>query len=159
MDERKNLGPGGSNLDDVTSKGYYVTATFLLTGEDSVLNGPVVPRRPFSPFAGALGPGAWEIALRFSQIEFDSDDPLDFFDGNLANGVTAGNGTNRAQALTAGVNWYLNSRVRLMANYTHYWYDNDFATPTSCRRNTCAAGDLRRGDDAWEFLTRLQFWF
>jgi len=159
IDERKKLGPGGSDLDDVTAKGFYVTATYVLTGEDSVLNGPVVPRRPFSPFTGALGPGAWELAVRYQGLEFDSDDPMDFFDGNIGNGVTVGNGKNKVDALTVGVNWYLNSRIRLMANYTYYWYDNDFATPTSCRLTTCRAADLRRGDDAWEFQTRLQFWF
>jgi hypothetical protein len=40
--------------------------------------------------------------------------PLDFFDGNVTNGITGGGRTaeNGVDALTAGVNWYLNSRVR-----------------------------------------------
>jgi phosphate-selective porin len=63
-------------------------------------------------------------------------------------------------ALTAGVNWYLNSRVRAMVNWTRYWYDNRLGSPTSCRTPACSAGTLRRGDESSnEVLTRLQIWF
>jgi phosphate-selective porin len=64
------------------------------------------------------------------------------------------------QALTAGINWYLNSRVRMMVNWTRYWYDNPLGTPTSCGVPVCAATGLRRADDTSdEVLTRLQIWF
>jgi hypothetical protein len=102
IDQRKKLGPGGTDLDDVTGTGWYVTGTFLLTGENSVLNGPVIPRRPFSPLAGKLGPGAWELVMRYQQLKFTSDDPVDFFDGNINNGIPGGarNGENGAEAVT-----------------------------------------------------------
>lgn len=160
--ERDRVGPGGIDLDDLVARGWYASATWILTGEDKPLNGPVVPRRPFSPLAGKVGPGAWELALRYATLDFTSDGPLDFFDGNVANGITGGGRTaeNGVEALTAGLNWYLNSRVRWMLNWTRYWYDNPLGTPTSCRVPVCGAAGLRRGDDSSdEVLTRLQIWF
>ena len=72
-----------------------------------------------------MGPGAWEVGLRYAELDFDSDSPVNFFNGNLAQ-VPGGQptATNGARALTAGVNWYMNERVRLMFNWTQYWYDN-----------------------------------
>jgi phosphate-selective porin len=153
---------GGRDLDALTARGFYGTATYILTGEDKVLNGPVIPRRPFSPIAGRYGPGAWELALRYAQLKFSSDDPVDFFDGNPTNGVPGGGVTaeNGVEALTAGVNWYLNSRVRYMFNFTQYWYDTELGTPFSCEEGPCTAATLERhGDTSWEILTRMQLWF
>lgn len=161
IDQRKKLGPGGSNLDDVTGTGWYLTGTFVLTGENSVFNGPVIPRSPFSPLAGKMGPGAWELVLRYQELKFKSSDPVDFFDGNINNGIPgARNGENGAEAVTAGLNWYLNSRVRAMFNWTQYWYDNHLGTPFSCRQTVCGAANLRRThDSSWEISSRLQLWF
>jgi phosphate-selective porin OprO/OprP len=122
----------------------------------------VIPRHPLSPFASKIGPGAWELVARYSQLKFSSDDPVDFFDGNINNGITGGGRTaeNGAESLTAGVNWYLNSRVRAMLNWNEYWYDNGRGTPYSCRQSTCGAGNLMgRDKTSWEILTRLQLWF
>ena len=72
---RNQLGPGGSNLDDVVATGWYVSGTYIITGEDKPFNGPVVPKRPFSPFLDHMGPGAWEVGVRFASLDFDSDSP------------------------------------------------------------------------------------
>ena len=161
IDHRDGLGPGGSDLDSVRAKGWYVSGTYLLTGEERGLNGPVVPRRPFNPIADGVGLGAWEVGVRFAELKFSSDDPVIFFDGNLSRipggGSTAENG---AKALTLGVNWYLNERVRAMLNWTNYWYDNALGTPFSCPTTTYTAANLRSRDDTfWEILSRLQLWF
>jgi hypothetical protein len=102
----------------------------------------------------------------YAELTLVSDDPVHFFDGNLTSaaripgeGRTAENG---AQALTVGVNWYLNSRTRVMLNWTHNWYDHTLGTPFSCPKQmpTCSASNLRPGDDtSWEFLSRLQIYF
>jgi len=160
IDHRDGLGPGGSDLDSVKAKGWYVSGTYLLTGEERVLNGPVIPRRPFNPIADRVGLGAWELGVRFAELKFSSDDPVNFFDGNLSKipggGSSAENG---AKALTLGVNWYLNEHVRAMLNWTNYWYDNWLGTPFSCP-TTCTAANLRSRDDTfWEILSRLQVWF
>jgi phosphate-selective porin OprO and OprP len=161
IDHRDGLGPGGSDLDSVKAKGWYVSGTYLLTGEERVFNGPVIPRRPFNPIADRAGLGAWELGVRFAELKFSSDDPVNFFDGNLSKipggGSSAENG---AKALTLGVNWYLNERVRAMLNWTNYWYDNWLGTLFSCPTTTCTAANLRSRDDTfWEILSRLQVWF
>jgi phosphate-selective porin len=150
QNERVGIGAGGIDLDDLVARGWYVSGTWIVTGEEKPLNGPVEPRRPFSPFAGQIGLGALELALRYATLEFTSDGPLDFFDGNVTNGITGGGRTaeNGVDALTAGVNWYLNSRVLAMVNWTRYWYDNRLGTPTSSRASTCSAGALRRATRA-----------
>jgi phosphate-selective porin len=161
--ERKGIGSGSADLDDITAAGWYIAGTWIVTGEDKPLNGPVVPRHPLSPVAGKLGPGAWEVALRWAEMAFESGDPLDFFDGNVGNGITGGGRTaeNGVEAFTAGVNWYLNARTRYMLNWTRYWYDNPLGTPFSCGLPACTATQLRPVDDAtsWEILSRLQLWF
>jgi phosphate-selective porin OprO/OprP len=160
MNERKGLGAGGSDLDDVTATGWYASATYVLTGEDKLSSGNVVPRNPFQPFAGRMGLGAWEAGIRYAELDFDSDDPVNFFDGNLTRIPGGGDGENSAQALTLGVNWYFNQWTRLMFNWTHYWYDNPLGTPFSCPAPTCTAATLRSADDSsWEILSRLQVWF
>jgi phosphate-selective porin OprO and OprP len=158
--ERERLGPGGSNFDEVTATGWYASGTYVLTGEDKLRSGNVAPRRPFIPVPGKMGPGAWEVGLRYAELDFDSDDPVNFFDGNLATIPGGGSGENSAQALTLGLNWYWNEQVRFMLNWTQYWFDNSFGTPFSCPTSSCTAATLRRADDsAWEILSRLQVWF
>ena len=163
-DQRKRLGPGGSDLADVVATGFYVTGRYLLTGENAVYNGPVIPKRPLNPLFGRLGPGAWELALRYSQLNFGSDDPVNFFSGNLGSrsAIPGGQPTaeNGVQSLTVGVNWYLNSRVRAMFNFSEYWYETQLGTPFSCTQASCSAGTLQgMGISNYEIQTRLQFWF
>ncbi len=163
--ERVRLGSKGADLDDIETTGWYVSATYVLTGEEKSLNGPVVPRRPLNPVAGQYGPGAWELALRYAQLTFRSDDPVNFFDGNISSlkKIPGGRATaeNGVDALTVGVNWYLTSRVRYMVNWTDYWYDNPLGTPFSCEQVSCDVTKLRPRNDpsSWEILSRLQLWF
>lgn len=163
LDQRRRLGASGRNLDEITATGWYVSATYLLTGEDKALSGLVEPRHPFSPLRGEFGLGAWELAVRYAELRFDSDSPVDFLDGNINNGITGGgrSARNGVEALTAGLNWYFNSRVRYMFNWTEYWYDNRLGTPFSCESLSCTATQLRRRDDptSWEVLSRVQMWF
>jgi phosphate-selective porin OprO and OprP len=161
--EREGQGPGGVNLDDVTATGWYVSATYVLTGEDKLRSGNVIPRKPFIPFSDQRGLGAFEVGIRWAELDFSSDDPVNFFDGNLAPGRIPGGGTsaeNGAQSLTLGANWYFNEWTRLMLNWNYYWYDNFLGTPFSCQLGSCSATALRSADsESWEILSRLQIWF
>lgn len=56
-----------------------------------------------------------------------------------------------------GINWYLNRNVRLMLNWTHYWFDNDLGTPFSFDPATQKL--VKADDTSWEILTRMAFWF
>jgi phosphate-selective porin OprO/OprP len=161
--EREGQGPGGVNLDDVTATGWYVSATYVLTGEDKLRSGNVVPRKPFIPFSAQRGLGAFEVGIRWAELDFSSDDPVNFFDGNLTPARIPGGGTtaeNSAQSLTLGANWYFNEWTRLMLNWNYYWFDNSLGTPFSCQLGSCSAAALRSADsESWEILSRLQIWF
>jgi len=83
---------------------YYGYATWFITGEhrnyksSSAAFDRVKPKNNFGKEGGA---GAWEITLRYSEIDLDD---TDISGGNLAN-------------VTAGLNWYLNPATRMMFNY------------------------------------------
>jgi len=108
---------------DVFLHGSHADVGYFLTGEqrsylkDAGVFGPVSVHRPvFSKFsskdqAEELGPGAWELTARLSYLNYDDGDmPTDTL-GNPA-------GVILPQA-TAGVNWYLADRMRLMFNYVY----------------------------------------
>jgi phosphate-selective porin OprO/OprP len=117
------------------ARGWYLTATYLLTGETKVPGQPVIPTRWASPVGPNRGWGAWELAARFAQLDFRAKD------------ITG----NRAKALTLGVNWYLTPNVKWLFNFVQNWFSDEKRTPFS--------GETPRGTEAWEILTRLQLWF
>jgi phosphate-selective porin OprO/OprP len=93
-------------LDDPGFHGGYLQLAWTLTGEarrwkpaEAIFQNP-------KPYANAFengGTGAWEVALRLSQ--------LDLSDGSIASGGVEG-GT--LDVYTLGLNWYLNPNVRVM---------------------------------------------
>lgn len=91
-------GLGSLNFD-----GYYVEASWFLTGESSPYSaregifGSVKP----ATTVGLGGIGAWQLATRFSSVDLN--------DGPVNGG--------RQRNLTVGLNWYPNANMRFMANY------------------------------------------
>ncbi|HEV8486516.1 MAG TPA: porin [Blastocatellia bacterium] len=95
--ERENLGPGGTTLPGVVAKGTMALFTYLVTGETKPESGAVVPRNNlFGEQNGKPGFGAWELKLRYSNLQISD--------------ATAK--SNRAETVFFGVNWYLNRYVR-----------------------------------------------
>lgn len=81
-----------------------IQASYFLTGEHrpyNTSNGTFSRVRPLNNYGKDGGPGAWELAARFSYLTLN--------DG----GVNGG----RLRDLTLGLNWYLNPSVRTMWNY------------------------------------------
>ncbi len=108
-------------------QGGYILASYVLTGEhrtykDGGLAG-VEPARNFSLKKG--GAGAWELTARYSWLDLDDR--------------TKGG---EMDDIVMGLNWYLNSSIRMMANYAHGEEDGDGA-----------------GDEADVFTLRLQLAF
>ena len=67
-----------------------------------------MPRNPFIPFSGAWRLGAVEAGLHDAALDSKADDPLNFFDGNLARIPGGGRtGENGAQAFMLRINWSL----------------------------------------------------
>lgn len=93
--------------------GMYVYVSYFLTGENRVYDrnqGIFTAVKPFRDFFRVrtergicTGPGAWEVAARFSTINLS--------DQNIQGG--------RLNDFTFGVNWYLNFQARIMFNYVH----------------------------------------
>lgn len=110
MEVEQDLVYSATDATDASFDGWAVTATWLLTGEEKPRNRPL---RDVGLGQGSWG--AWEVALRVE--EFNADTAL--FTSGLALG------TDQARATTAGLNWYPNGHLRVMANYVHVSYDDE----------------------------------
>lgn len=94
--------------------GYYLHLSYILTGETRPYDTSegiftrLKPRNDFNPLKRQWGWGAWELALRHSYVDLN--------DGSVDGG--------KENNFTAGLNWYLNSNVRLMFNYIHARVEN-----------------------------------
>jgi phosphate-selective porin OprO/OprP len=106
-----------ATLPDPSFGGYYIETSWVLTGEShryNAANGSFQSPRPQMPFSSAGGLGAWEVALRYSHTD------LDFREGLDGAAATADSVRGGAQNIwTLGLNWYLNTNVRLMLDYLH----------------------------------------
>ena len=91
--------PTGGDLD-----GYYVQASYVLTGESRSYDTSIGAFKGVSPgtkFLSDGGLGAWEATLRLSNLDY-----------------TDLNGGDEVESWTLGLNWYLNKNVRVLFNYT-----------------------------------------
>jgi phosphate-selective porin OprO/OprP len=120
---------------DLQNTAWQVRASWLLTGEAASYK-QVVPERNFD-FGGG-GWGAWELALRYANLDVDDDTfRLGFADATKS--------VSEIDSITAGVNWYLNRNVEWQLNYEHSSFDKGSKT-----------GDR---DPENVFLTRVQLVF
>lgn len=109
--------------------GWYVQGSWLITGESRIYNpatasfGSPKVSKPFSLKDGTWG--AFELAARFSDLNLNSHQD------DASNVVTNWTGTSRTytyyntvrggnqKILTVGVNWYLNTNVKIAADYQY----------------------------------------
>jgi phosphate-selective porin OprO/OprP len=109
--------PGAASLD---FSGYYVYATWYLTGESRAANYRTDYRRPgtfdqihINNPVSAGGTGAWEAAVRLSEINLNSGGFLVHQPVALPSNIQGGRETD----LTVGLNWYPDTGIRFMANW------------------------------------------
>jgi phosphate-selective porin len=128
----------GIYLDDLPAKlsrGWYVTGSWVITGEKK--EGGVEPKKPI--FDGGFG--AVEIAARFEQIRFGA--------GATGEGFSSPRSPNlRSQsdrAVTFGLNWYANRYVKVQADGIRETLEDSFRSPIPGRTRF------------WTGLLRLQF--
>ena len=108
----------GAVSEDISNKAWQTTASYVLTGEDTGYRGVLKPSRPFAPGKNG-GWGAFELVGRYSVLEVDEAAfPL------FANPSTS---ANQANSWTLGVNWYLNSNLKLVVNYLHTSFEGGAA--------------------------------
>jgi phosphate-selective porin OprO and OprP len=98
-------------------EGYYGQVSWTLTGEHrrySPTTGAYSAITPDHP-VGAGGMGAWELAARYSNTNLTDDFVAGVAQASQPTAVNGG----KLKSLTLGVNWYVNTYLRLMANYVH----------------------------------------
>lgn len=87
---------------------YQVVTSYVLTGEDASFRGVTKPVNPYT--AGGEGWGAFEIALRYGELDIDDAAFPIFANPNSAASL--------AKSYAAGINWYLTNNVKTALNYT-----------------------------------------
>jgi phosphate-selective porin OprO/OprP len=103
-------------LGDLGFNGWYVQASWVLTGEarrwtpDTATWNSPNPKANFDRKKG--GWGAFELAARYSTVDLNDNEGL-FGAPTPADGVRGG----EQSIWTAGLNWYLNPAVRFMFDY------------------------------------------
>ncbi|NGX53850.1 MAG: Porin O [Chlamydiae bacterium] len=95
--------------DTVTSRSWYISAAYLLTGEEQPRNRPVVPKHDFDPCKGTWG--AWEVGMRYEEFRTNSN-PID---------VGLVTGAKKVSAWTGGINWWSGSTAHPAA---HGWHQS-----------------------------------
>ena len=128
----------GIYLDDLPAKlsrGWYVTGTWVLTGEKK--EGGVEPKKPI--FDGGFG--AVEIAARFEQIRFGTDTTGEGFRSPRSPNLRS----QSDHAVTFGLNWYANRYVKVQADGIRETIEDAFRSPIPGRTRF------------WTGMLRLQF--
>lgn len=99
------------------NEAYQIAASYVLTGEDAGFRGVAKPIKPFT--VGAPGWGAFEVAARYGVLDIDDDAFPVFANPNSA--------ATEAASYAVGVNWYLNSNLKVVLNYTDTRFDGGAA--------------------------------
>jgi phosphate-selective porin OprO and OprP len=130
------VAPGVPRLTSPELTGYYVQASYFLTGESRPYLreiggfGRLHPIRPFtfascggwgSAFRSIFTQGAWEIAARYEDVDdrsgaFNAFPAVRGVAGSAVSPVTT---TGEERDVTLGLNWFLNANVRIQGNYVH----------------------------------------
>lgn len=105
----------GAERGELTNSAWQAAASWVIGGTASYRG--VTPKKPFSGFGS--GPGAFELAVRYSRLEVDRD-AFPFF----ANPASA---ARTASAWGLGVNWWANRNVRWMTSYERTEFDGGAA--------------------------------
>ena len=115
VNEKPEIKRGASHISP-TNQAWQVEMSWALTGENAAYKG-LVPATSFSPSKGTWG--AFEVAARFGEIDFDDD----LFPTYANPDASA----SKAYGYTLGVNWYLNRWVKFMVNWDQTYFDGGAA--------------------------------
>ncbi len=155
---------------DPDFSGYYVMASYILTGETkryetqnrSNSRMQFGAPRPNSPFSTGGTWGAWEIAARYSVIDLDynvNPTNLAVLGAPIANFGEIRGG--KQAIITAGLNWYLNRNMRVMFQYQHVDIDRISSTSLSAATNPTAPSaafpNIGQEYDTWAIRTQFAF--
>ncbi len=120
---------------------WAVTTSYVLTGEETGYNTNPRPRQDFSRGNGTWG--AWEVAVRVSQLEVDGGSFAGAGAGVFANRQIQ---AERIDAHSFALNWYLSRNLKASINFEHARFD-------------AADGSTADFDDENALLGRVQLSF
>lgn len=103
----------GTTQATLENSAWQAVASYVVTGEDASYRGVVKPNQSFK--WGGEGWGALEIALRYGVLDIDDDAFAGTSTTRFANPATA---VSEAKTYGIGTNWYLNSNLKLLLNYS-----------------------------------------
>jgi phosphate-selective porin OprO and OprP len=135
-DDRLGQGIGDQDLPDALARSWFVSGTWLLTGEDK--RRPVKAANPL--FNGGIG--AVEVAARYERIWFGSQPGIDAPFRNPRAETIYPEGD---RALTVGVNWTLNRFVKIQISGIREHVEDAERSP------------VPNGAAFWSRVMRLQF--
>ena len=119
-EDRLEQGLGDRDLSDVIGTGWYVSGTWLVTGQDK--DQSISMRR--AVIRG--GPGAVELAVRYEVLGFGSASQ----EGPAESNPRAEHILENSDRLwTAGVNWYPLEHVKVVINGIHESFEDSQRTP------------------------------
>ena len=138
-DERLGQGVDDGDLSNAFARGYYVSGTWLLTGETKEED--VVPKRPL--LQGGFG--AIELGARYERMllgsSADAGEPA--FDNPRAENLLR----NHDDAITVGLTWYLNRWLKVQGNAIRETFEDPARLP------------LTGTTTYWSYVSRLQLAF
>jgi phosphate-selective porin OprO/OprP len=147
MEQWMRAAPAAAVRQDVHANGFYVMATWLLTGEErTTYSQAIAPLRPFDIGHPLQSPGALEAVFRLSRVQL-SDNVFVAGPSRLADPTKFSPG---ATETTVGYNWYWTKWARTQFNWEHSWFDSPVLL------GTAPAGALRIQNT---LLTRFQVIF
>jgi phosphate-selective porin OprO/OprP len=102
---------------------WQIAASYMLTGEDNAFQG-IKPRKAFDPFNGSWG--ALQLAARYMELDVDPDTFANYGTSAAPRYLFSDPRNSIQHATTWGVaaNWFLNTNVKLSANYEQTYYKN-----------------------------------
>ena len=110
--------PGVVSNQEFTNTAWQVVTSYVLTGEDSTFRGVTKPQNAFT--IGGPGWGAFEVAARYGELDLDDD----IFTTGFASAAT---NVSEAKGYGVGVNWYLNSNLKISADYNQSSFEGGAA--------------------------------
>lgn len=108
---------GTLHHDQLEHDAWQVHATWVLTGEDNNF-GTIKPKRVFDLDKGGLG--AWEVGVRYQQLNVDSDTFRGTSTTRFADPQAS---AKKATGVALGLKWYLNDNVQFASSYEHTTFD------------------------------------
>ena len=128
--------------------GWEVTTSWLLTRETAASKGGVTPTKNFSLTDG--GWGAWQVVARYAELNVD--------DGAFPNFANPATSARAAHAWSLGLNWYLNSNLRVNTSISHTSFGFSPGGGTGTATATTAPGIVTRQPEKVVF-SRVQLSF